>query len=120
MATTRPTCATGPGPAGLRSLRLLRVLVVNAGSSSLKLSLLDRDDALLAQRSLPAPESLVDRGELSAALSGWLGDADAVGHRIVHGGSRFREAVVIDRAVRCALGELVDLAPLHQTKSLTA
>jgi len=98
----------------------LRVLVVNAGSSSLKLALLDHDDTLLAERSLSAPQSLVDRGELSAALSGWLGEADAVGHRIVHGGRRFREAVVVDVSVRRALGELVDLAPLHQTKSLTA
>jgi acetate kinase len=98
----------------------LRVLVVNAGSSSLKLSLLDHDDGVLAQSSIPAPQSLVDRGELSAALSGWLGEADAVGHRIVHGGRRFSQAVVVDATVRRALGELVDLAPLHQTKSLTA
>ena len=38
----------------------------------------------------------------------------------MHGGSRFREPVVVDDGVRRALGELVDLAPLHQPKSLAA
>jgi acetate kinase len=45
---------------------------------------------------------------------------DAVGHRIVHGGTRFTAPTVIDDEARSALGELVDLAPLHQPKSLEA
>ena len=49
-----------------------------------------------------------------------LGPCDAVGHRVVHGGERFREPVVVDAAVRRALDELTDLAPLHQPKSLAA
>ncbi|WP_445151257.1 acetate/propionate family kinase [Baekduia sp. Peel2402] len=83
----------------------MRVLVVNAGSSSLKLSLLDgdSDDA-----------TVVDPDELHDV------DADAVGHRIVHGGTRFTEAVRIDDGVQRALDELTDLAPLHQPKSLDA
>jgi acetate kinase len=99
----------------------VRVLVVNAGSSSVKLSLLDQDDRLLASRELAAPRARVDPGELRAALAdGGLGDADAVGHRIVHGGSRYTAAVRVDPAVEAALRDLTDLAPLHQPKSLAA
>jgi len=98
----------------------LRVLVVNAGSSSLKLSLLGSGEEPLAADELAAPRSEVDPHDLQDALGRDLGEADAIGHRIVHGGSRFREAVVVDDGVRRALGELVDLAPLHQPKSLTA
>jgi len=98
----------------------VRVLVVNAGSSSLKLSLLGPADDPLAADELAAPRAEVDPDELRAALRDGLGDADAVGHRIVHGGLRFREAVVVDDEVRRALDDLVDLAPLHQPKSLAA
>ena len=98
----------------------MRILVVNAGSSSLKLSLIGPGEDPLAAEELAAPRSVVDPDELRAALGGALGEADAVGHRIVHGGSRFREPVVVDDDVRQALEELVDLAPLHQPKSLAA
>ena len=50
---------------------------------------------------------------LDAALAE-LPAPDAVGHRVVHGGARFREPVLVDDAVVAALGELTDLAPLHQ------
>ena len=96
------------------------MLVVNAGSSSLKLSLLGAGERPVKAEELAAPRAQIDPDELQAALDGGLGDADAVGHRIVHGGSRFRQAVLVDDAVRKALGDLVDLAPLHQPKSLAA
>ncbi|HSZ12590.1 MAG TPA: acetate/propionate family kinase [Solirubrobacteraceae bacterium] len=107
----------------------MRVLVVNAGSSSLKLTLLScaeggddvaGTDTTIAARELDAPRAQVDPEALRKALDEGLGDADAVGHRIVHGGERFREAVAIDVEVERALRELVDLAPLHQPKSLAA
>jgi acetate kinase len=98
----------------------VRVLVANAGSSSLKLSLLDADDNTLWQRELDAPRAVFDTRELDAALSELPATADAIGHRIVHGGERFREAVAIDAAVEAALRELTALAPLHQPKSLAA
>ena len=44
--------------------------------------------------------------------------ADAVGHRVVHGGTRFTESVVIDGTVDRELRDLTSLAPLHQPKSL--
>jgi acetate kinase len=97
----------------------VRVLVVNAGSSSVKLRVLGRDDELLGERDLDAPRSSVDGDELFRVLRD-LPDADAAGHRIVHGGTRFREAVRVDDGVVAALHELTDLAPLHQPKSLAA
>ena len=45
---------------------------------------------------------------------------DAVGHRIVHGGTAFRAPVLVDERVVARLRELADLAPLHQPKSLAA
>ena len=76
----------------------MRVLVVNAGSSSVKLSLLGPGDERLAERELSSPRSELDPGGLRAALRDGLDQADAVAHRIVHGGERFRAAVLIDGA----------------------
>ena len=96
------------------------ILTVNAGSSSVKLRLIGGDDAIVAERELAAPRAQVDPDELHAALAGALSGADAVVHRIVHGGERYVEATLIDGEVRRELGELADLAPLHQPKSLAA
>ncbi|HKO27128.1 MAG TPA: acetate/propionate family kinase [Solirubrobacteraceae bacterium] len=99
----------------------MRVLVVNAGSSSVKLSVIGSDDATVAAHELAAPRADVDEEELRAAIAeARLGEVDVVGHRIVHGGERFREPVVIDDAVESGLRDLVALAPLHQPKSLAA
>jgi acetate kinase len=83
----------------------MRVLVVNAGSSSLKLSLLDADDTVLA-----SPERLQELPGLPAP--------DAIGHRIVHGGRDFTGPVLIDDDVERRLRDLIDLAPLHQPTSI--
>jgi acetate kinase len=98
----------------------MRVLVVNAGSSSLKLRLLDGDDSILAEDELQAPEGQIDGSALRRALDSPLANADAIGHRIVHGGERFAAAVRIDADVEAALRDLSELAPLHQPKSLAA
>ena len=96
-----------------------RILVVNAGSSSLKLRVLDPDDALVASADLPAPRGTTDAAAVAEAISG-MGLVDAVGHRIVHGGSQFASPVVLDAEVEARLRALSDLAPLHQPKSLAA
>jgi acetate kinase len=82
----------------------VRTLVVNAGSSSLKVDLVAGGEIRQSWEALPdvAPE------------------VDAVGHRIVHGGPDLVAPVVVDAAVRQRLHELVDLAPLHQPTSLRA
>jgi acetate kinase len=87
------TCANGPGRTDVR------VLAVNAGSTSLKLHLVDGDDA--------------------TAIDGWA-DADAVGHRVVHGGEKFRAPVEIDDEVESAIEGLTSIAPLHNTPALGA
>jgi acetate kinase len=46
--------------------------------------------------------------------------ADAVGHRVVHGGSRFVDSCAIDDAVVEAIEELRQLAPLHNVPALGA
>jgi acetate kinase len=92
--------------------------VVNAGSSSLKLSVLDHDQ-LCGAHELSDPGTAIDAGQVAAAVRE-LGPVDAVGHRIVHGGERYIEAVRISDEVLCGLRELGDLAPLHQAKSLAA
>ena len=97
----------------------MRVLVVNAGSSSLKLRVLDDEDRVTDSADLPAPRGDTDRRATAGAI-GSFGAVDAVGHRIVHGGTRYTEPVIIDAGVRKLLQALSDLAPLHQPKSLTA
>jgi acetate kinase len=97
----------------------LRILVVNAGSSSIKLSLLGDDEQTIGERELQAPRSQVDEAELGQALAE-LGAADVVAHRIVHGGERFTTAVLLDQDVERELRALTELAPLHQPKSLGA
>ena len=69
---------------------------------------------------MPAPRSEIDADEVREVVSSELGAADVVGHRIVHGGERFRSAVRVDADVPQALLELTALAPLHQPKSLAA
>jgi acetate kinase len=79
----------------------LKVLVVNAGSTSLKLSVVGEDDST-------APVA-----SLAEALQ-----VDAVAHRVVHGGPRLREPVVIDDEVRAELERASELAPLHNVPAL--
>ena len=92
--------------------------MVNAGSSSLKLRLLDEDDAVIARHDLVADRGRVSEDALTTAL-GDMPQADAIGHRIVHGGARGR-AVVLDDHVREELVALSELAPLHQPSALDA
>lgn len=99
-----------------------RVLVLNAGSATLKATVLD----------LPAPEPRFDRtidwatptkDAVSPAFEAMLASIDdegvaqhsivAVGHRVVHGGERFAAPVAIDDETLAALDRLDDLAPLH-------
>lgn len=95
----------------------MRILVVNAGSSTLKLRVIEADDTASESDDLPAV------GEATGRLSDTLkryGRVDAIGHRIVHGGTSFTGPVVIDDEVMDRLGELTALAPLHQPKALAA
>jgi acetate kinase len=96
----------------------MRVLVVNAGSSSLKLRLLDDHDEVLLEEDLGAERGVFDEARIEAIVTPVADQVDAVGHRVVHGGDRFTAPVLLTPAVERALAELVDLAPLHQAAAL--
>jgi acetate kinase len=82
----------------------VRILVVNAGSTSLKLACVDEGTTVSDVASLED----VPR------------DVDAVGHRVVHGGAHFRGPALIDDAVLDALRDVTQLAPLHNAPALAA
>lgn len=93
----------------------MRVLVVNAGSSSLKLSVLEGDDVVVA-RTVERWDG--DDGGALAALLDEAGELDAVGHRIVHGGPEHAGPARVDDALVDELLALEPLAPLHQRRAV--
>ena len=102
-------------------------LVVNAGSSSLKLRVLGPDDSIVTALDLSPWDGGPDDPALRRFLGGVAGSGLAergldgigvVGHRVVHGGHRFTGPVLIDDAVVAGIGDLTDLAPLHQPRAL--
>jgi acetate kinase len=93
-----------------------RVLVVNAGSSSLKLAMLDGERCTDAT----TIEDWQGEGHLEpvrAFIEG-VGRVDAVGHRVVHGGPRHAHPVRVDDALLAYLDSITDLAPLHNPRSV--
>ena len=102
-----------------------RVLVINAGSSSLKASVLDGDTvAPVAASSVgwvdPRDEAATLRQVLEALAQAGADPRsyEAVGHRIVHGGVRFRAPALVDEDVVSGIDDLRDLAPLHNPIAL--
>ena len=95
----------------------MRVLVLNAGSSSLKLSLVEADDRVLVDREFEVAEGRLDEARLANAVHEMEG-VDAVGHRVVHGGPRYPASVRLDAEVIAYLVTITDLAPLHLPASI--
>ncbi|MBN6056502.1 acetate kinase [Nonomuraea sp. RK-328] len=122
-----------------------RILVLNTGSSSIKYELIDphthersakglierigEEQGRLTHRSGDGPPYVRDRpfpghGDgLDAMMEAFAAAGPepapaAVGHRVVHGGTRFTEAVLIDDEVLTAIEELAPLAPLHNPVNL--
>jgi acetate kinase len=94
----------------------MRILVVNAGSESLKLRVIADCDEVAASDDLgPADHGYSD--ELAAFLE-TAGTVDAAGHRVVHGGDRLTKTVRIDRDVRETIESVSELAPLHNRSAL--
>jgi acetate kinase len=121
MPTPHPVAPAATSPAAL-------VLVLNAGSSSLKYRAVD--PATGAARvsgtierigehggEVPDHESAV-RLALERLQAAHAEPPVAVGHRVVHGGSLFDRAVVVDAEVEAAIDELSALAPLHNPAAL--
>jgi len=135
----------------------VRILVLNAGSSSLKFQLIDTDgtaitDATDRRLARGQVERIGGQAIITMAAAGaepskttapirdhaaavehvltWLtsaesgvsmasvGEIEAVGHRVVHGGERFTHSTLITDAVRRELEELIELAPLHNPHNL--
>jgi acetate kinase len=95
----------------------MRVLVMNAGSSSTKLRVIGTDGDTQAAQDLG---SLSDSGaerELAAFLRA-APPIEVAGHRVVHGGADFRGPVVVTPDVENALLGLTHLAPLHQPRAI--
>ena len=135
----------------------LKILVLNAGSSSVKFQLIETDaDAITNATDRRLARGQIERigGEaiITECVEGgartvstapirdhtaavehviaWLvsdssgvavskvGDIDAVGHRVVHGGETFSKSTRVDDEVRRALEALIELAPLHNPNNL--
>jgi acetate kinase len=104
------------------------ILVLNAGSSSLKYRLIVDDHDLRAGivEHIGEPGGPVDhRAALDSALAdlrsghpGPAGDPWAIGHRVVHGGAERRAPTVIDDDVLAAIDRWTPLAPAHNPAAL--
>jgi acetate kinase len=133
------------------------VLVLNAGSSSLKFQLIRTDllcianhqDEKLARGTIEriggeAVFTLRGRGDAvsrgsapmrdvraaiefivtwlaskeSGPVVGSVGEIEAVGHRVVHGGERFQRSVRIDDTVLHGMEDMIELAPLHNPHNI--
>lgn len=95
----------------------MHVLVVNAGSSSLKLRLLDPTDHVVDALDLDHWAGHDETEEIKRFVS-TVERVDGVGHRIVHGGLEFTGPTVITGDVRDRIGALAELAPLHQPRGV--
>ncbi|NLG26093.1 MAG: acetate kinase [Clostridiales bacterium] len=127
----------------------MKILIINAGSSSLKYQLTD-----MADESVPAKGNVerigIDGSNLVHRYAGKrhnvamplkdhveamrlvlstltdekvgvirsMDEIGAVGHRVVHGGDRFNQSVLIDEEVIAAIAENIALAPLHNPANL--
>jgi len=128
----------------------MSILVINAGSSSLKFGLFDAEAqqclaaGLIDWRKDPRQAELVIHPSKGAAIrsrepvsdhrtaalhairrmeerSADVAEAIAVvGHRVVHGGTRFHESIRIDADVKKEISRLAELAPLHNPPALEA
>ena len=101
----------------------MNVLVLNAGSSSLKYQVIATDPERIEQdRDERLSRGSVEGKGGEAALEHILKlistEIHAVGHRVVHGGELFRESVVIDDRVLAGIEQCVELAPLHNPASV--
>src|SRR5699024_599927 len=128
--------------------KMAKIIAVNAGSSSLKFQLFEMDDESVITsgvierigledsiftikfnsqkdvRTLPIPthkeavhlllDTLLEKNIVSS-----LEDIKGVGHRVVQGGSYFKESAIIDDDVVSKIDELKSLAPLHNPAHLT-
>ncbi len=126
----------------------MKIMAVNAGSSSLKFQLLEMPDeqvvasGIVERIGLPnAVFTIKVNGEkhsetleipdhtvavemllkqlIELKIVNEIADIKGVGHRVVHGGEKFSDSVLIDDEVIEAIADVSDLAPLHNPANLT-
>lgn len=103
----------------------MKILVLNAGSSSLKFDLWETTpEQIAANTDLQLAQGVVERvanmDEALAKVFEKIGDGpiEAVGHRIVHGGDMYHASTLIDGQVERDIEALGVLAPLHNPHNL--
>ncbi|HXM52014.1 MAG TPA: acetate/propionate family kinase [Candidatus Binatus sp.] len=97
----------------------MRVLVLNVGSSSLKGSIVDTADLMaIAKGEVSLGADATKQKGIERTVRSLLSKLEpagvqAVGHRVVHGGTTFRSAVRVDERVVKGIEALAEFAPLH-------
>jgi acetate kinase len=102
------------------------ILVLNSGSSSLKYRLFGPDltvvtsglVAHIGEAGSPVRDQEAALGRVAAALDLAALPLAGIGHRVVHGGSRFTAPCLVDDEVIAAIRDLIPLAPLHNPANL--
>lgn len=102
----------------------MSILVLNCGSSSIKFTLYEKESGLIIHRGMEDRVTDYDQSlekilsDLEALLPGGLLTLEAVGHRVVHGGRRFRHPHLIDAEVLEGVKSCTELAPLHNPSNI--
>ncbi len=110
----------------------MKILVINSGSSSIKYKLFDFPKELLIDKgqieNIGEPKSKIENHTqgvekiieniLSSGKISCLEDIGAVGHRVVHGGEKFKQPHLIDKRVVEQIKKCADFAPLHNPANL--
>ena len=120
----------------------MKVLVLNCGSSTLKTQVIDSDSESCLARgvvdgigkqalvelmtggdAMSERRNVSDQEEAARIVLAWAGEqvgVDAVGHRVVHGGSRFVQPTLVNEDVIDAIDGMEHLAPLHNRPAIAA
>lgn len=97
----------------------MKILVLNSGSTSLKYKLFQLPNfKILAENYFPEIKDHVSAVKQALREIGDLRDIAAVGHRVVHGGKKFTEPIVVTPAIFEQLSHYNHLAPLHNPYNL--
>jgi acetate kinase len=134
----------------VKGLRVMKVLVINAGSSSIKYQLFEMPAEKVVAKGVlerigeeksklshsfngseyKVEQKISDHAEGMKLIIATLTDSKvgvikdvseitAVGHRVVHGGEKFTDSIVINEEVIASIEKFADLAPLHNPPNLT-
>lgn len=92
----------------------MKILVLNSGSSSIKYTFFED----LKEKYHGVKTEVKDFHANIEDILSHVGEVDAVGHRVVHGGDKFFKSVLIDDDVIKTIKDLIPLAPLHNPSNL--